>query len=245
MVNRIETEGRADRLLNRDQTQEPTAHAPEFPESPGDRERGKFRPSFWRRLTQIAVSNDDGGPVTEKTDAVLSDILARLDSMEATLKPFGVVSIDGVTTVSGKTVRIGPLGIPGVGAAVAYTANDAFGTLQRIEVPASGIIQSVRFFDLDDEGLNMELLLFSQQPAAETDNDPISVADNELAKLECSILIDTWRDLIDNQVGVEDNLGIAYTAPKRELWAQWVSRGAPTIAATAIPLWSMIMLADE
>ena len=40
MVNKIESEGAADRLLNRDLSQEPTAHAPEFPESLGDRERG-------------------------------------------------------------------------------------------------------------------------------------------------------------------------------------------------------------
>lgn len=32
----------------------------DFPESPGDREKGKFRPSDTPRLTQIAVVNDDG-----------------------------------------------------------------------------------------------------------------------------------------------------------------------------------------
>lgn len=35
----------------------------DFPESAGERERGKFRPSEYPRLTTVAVSNDDGTPI--------------------------------------------------------------------------------------------------------------------------------------------------------------------------------------
>ena len=36
-------------------------HAPDFPSSAGDRERGRFRPSHYRpKLTTVAVTNDDG-----------------------------------------------------------------------------------------------------------------------------------------------------------------------------------------
>lgn len=34
--------------------------APDFPSSPGDREKGKFRPSATPKLDTIAVVNDDG-----------------------------------------------------------------------------------------------------------------------------------------------------------------------------------------
>lgn len=36
---------------------------PDFPRSAGGRELGKFRPSTTPRLTQIAVTNDDGTPI--------------------------------------------------------------------------------------------------------------------------------------------------------------------------------------
>lgn len=153
--------------------------------------------------------------------------------------------IKGPVLVMGRTVRIGPVQIPGIGAAVLYTANDAFGIQETLDVPKSGIIQSLRVYDLDDEGLNMTLLLFRAPPTQETDNAAISISDKDLLKLEVAILVDTWHDLIDNQVGAEDNLGIAYTAPLGQLWAQWVTRGGPTIAADNEPWWEMIILADE
>ena len=40
-----------------------TGMGPDFPDSAGDRERGKFRPGQFPRLTTVAVSNDDGSPI--------------------------------------------------------------------------------------------------------------------------------------------------------------------------------------
>lgn len=40
-----------------------TGLGPDFPDSAGDRERGKFRPSEFPRLTVVAVANDDGSVV--------------------------------------------------------------------------------------------------------------------------------------------------------------------------------------
>ena len=226
-----------------------TGLGPNFSGSLNDLWRMVFRPSqAFLRYVKLAVSNDDGSPVAEKTEGLLADVLTKLGELETSLAPLAAVKVDGVALVGGKTVRVGPLGIPGVVPAVAYTANDAFGEQHRIDVPKSGIIQSIRFFDKDDEGLNMTLLLFREQPAAETDNAALSISDADLSKIEVSILIDSWHDLIDNQVGAEDNLGIAYTtnpATPGQLWAQWVSRGGPTIAAANSPMWEMIILADE
>ena len=95
VTRKIESEATADALRNRDLSQEPTANAPEFPESPGDRERGKFRPSFWRRLTQVAVSNDDGGRVTERTDALLAEVLAELKGLRIAFEELLKVADEG------------------------------------------------------------------------------------------------------------------------------------------------------
>ena len=52
-----------------------TGAGPDFPVSSGDRERGKFRPSATPRLTQVAVTGDDGKPVARTTDELLAGIL--------------------------------------------------------------------------------------------------------------------------------------------------------------------------
>ena len=52
-----------------------TGSGPDFPGSSGDRERGKFRPSGTPRLTQVAVTGDDGQPVALSTNQLLEQIL--------------------------------------------------------------------------------------------------------------------------------------------------------------------------
>mgnify|MGYP001601855260 FL=1 len=52
-----------------------TGSGPDFPGSSGDREKGKFRPSATPRLTQVAVTGDDGKPVTRTTDQLLEELL--------------------------------------------------------------------------------------------------------------------------------------------------------------------------
>lgn len=154
------------------------------------------------------------------------------------------VEVQNVVTVVGKTFQVPLSLIRGVDGAL-YTTGDAFGDRFSIEVPKSGIIQSVRFFDLDDEGVNMEINLFSAPFTATANNAAFAISDDDLKKLEVSVLVDTFRDFGNNQMGVVDNLGISYWAPERKLWGQWVARGGPTIAAGSEPLFSIRILADE
>lgn len=84
MVQKIESEGAAERvagLRGPDRSQEPTAAAPEFPSSLQDRERGSYRPSRWKRLTQIAVSNDDGSPLMAEVLAELKELNAQFRTL--------------------------------------------------------------------------------------------------------------------------------------------------------------------
>ena len=48
---------------------------PDFPGSSGDRERGKHRPSRTPGLTQIAVTGDDGRPITRSTEQIMEEVL--------------------------------------------------------------------------------------------------------------------------------------------------------------------------
>ena|SRR3990167_8383762 len=47
-------------LKGPDPTAGSTGLGPDWPESAGDREKGKFRPSQYPRLVQVAVVNDNG-----------------------------------------------------------------------------------------------------------------------------------------------------------------------------------------
>lgn len=50
-------------LVGLSKSPDTTSLGPDFPESAGDREKGKFRESTYPRLTTLAVSNDDGGDI--------------------------------------------------------------------------------------------------------------------------------------------------------------------------------------
>ena len=155
-----------------------------------------------------------------------------------------VVEVKGDVTIAGTKVQIGPMVIPGVGAAVLYTTGDAFGTKFDFAVPKQGVIQGIRFYDVDDEGANMELWIFRDDFTQTADNAAFALSDADLHLVECNILIDTFRDAANNQVGVEDNLGIDFVAAKARLWGQWVTRGGPTIAVGAVPSFVLTIRSD-
>ena len=48
---------------------------PDFPDSSGGREQGKFRPSVTPKLTTVAVVGDDGMPLARSTEQLLEDLL--------------------------------------------------------------------------------------------------------------------------------------------------------------------------
>ncbi len=54
---------------------ESTGAGPDFPDSAGDRERGKFRPSSIPRRTTLAVAGDDGKPVTLTLQQIMAEML--------------------------------------------------------------------------------------------------------------------------------------------------------------------------
>lgn len=56
----------------------PFALGPDFPGSSGDRERGKFRPSNYDRLTTVAVVDDDGEPLTLSNTELLMEVVYEL-----------------------------------------------------------------------------------------------------------------------------------------------------------------------
>lgn len=155
------------------------------------------------------------------------------------------VEVQGVTVVGGRTKKFGPF-VFLTGANSAYAATDAIGGQFILdEVPTSGIIQGVRVLDADDDTMTLTVHLFSSDFTATADNSPYAVSDADFLKLEASILVDTFRDTVVSKIGIEDNLGIPYTAPQGKLWGQCqLQTGTPTIASGVNEWLTLYILPD-
>ncbi len=152
------------------------------------------------------------------------------------------VTVEG--QIVGKTVAIGPVQIPGIGTGSAYADLDAFGTVFTISVPKSGIIQTALYFDLDNEGLMMDLWLFKGPFLQTADNAALVVSDIDLLSVETVISFSNFKAGNTGQVAVQSGLGIAYVAPDGVLYCQMQARGAVNIAAANLPSVSLRILSD-
>ena len=133
------------------------------------------------------------------------------------------------------------LTVSGVGTGSAYTSGDAFGRKITLHVPVEGTISNVVFQDLDDEGINKELVLFDRDFEETADNAAFAVSDADLAKCIGVAYINTWSDFGNNQVG-QAVPALSYVTPNGMLYAQLVTRGADNIAAGAIPTFFVVVV---
>lgn len=143
-----------------------------------------------------------------------------------------------------KTFKTAVTTPPNVSLASAYQALDALGTVFAFDVPESGVILSAVYYDLDDEGLQVDLLLFDESPRQQVDNGAVSMPDTEVTKAIGRIQFTTFADLAISQFSTVTNVGLAYTAAGGKLWAQAVAQGALNIAAGALPAFRLVILPD-
>ena len=135
--------------------------------------------------------------------------------------------------------------LTGAGGATQYADKDAIGTTAiSVRVPTFGVIETALFFDLDDEGLQVDLWLFTAQPSAQTDNSQFSLTDAEVQTVIDVIPFTTFQDAKNGQVSIVRSIGTAYWAPSGTIYAQAQSRGAPTISTAAIPAFQLHILTD-
>lgn len=139
-----------------------------------------------------------------------------------------------------------PMDIPGIGTGAAYASGDAFGTMFLIPTPRSGTISNVTFYDLDDEGLNKELVIFKDQFEETADNSTFAISDIDLLQVIGIAYLSTWSNFGNNQIGLAIP-ALSYVLPKNKaeqygLWCQVVTRGADNIAAGSIPKISMVVV---
>jgi len=138
-----------------------------------------------------------------------------------------------------------PESIPGIVAADALDANDAFGTLMRIKVPKSGIIYSALLLDIDDEGSQVDLEIFKSRPVQVASDAAWDLPASYVTSFVCELNFIAFDDHTSCQTSQLSNIGIAYTAPEGYLWIQAVARGTPNIAAGASPKIQLNIIPDD
>ena len=152
----------------------------------------------------------------------------------------------GLTTaVVGKTYSTPLLTPPGIGTGAAYADLEALGLHFFFEVPRSGVIQSAIYYDLDDEGLQVDLWLLSDAPTTQTDNGALTFIDHDLIKVITRIQFMSFADAGNGQFAESKAIGKAYVQPSRRMWAQCQARGALNIAAGNLPQFRIDFLSDE
>ena len=145
--------------------------------------------------------------------------------------------------------------IPGIATGAAYSgsvaAPDAVGSLGSLIVPVSGILQSATYYDKDDEGTQLDIVLFSAAFTVQNDNDAFTIADADLPNKIYELKFTVFNDNVNNQDSSIENIGKAYTvtplAPGSKLgtmYFQAKTSTAPNIAAGSVPVFKLQILPD-
>jgi len=142
--------------------------------------------------------------------------------------------------------RTGVIPLTGIGTGAAYASGDAFGAKGSFLAPVSGIIQTAIYYDLDDEGLEMDMVRFRADFVATADNSPFDPTDLDL---QLSIGTVTWlttdfKNFANSQIATARGLGQDYVAPEGRIYYQFVARGAVNIAASNLPAFQFFILPD-
>lgn len=154
--------------------------------------------------------------------------------------------------VAGRSFFTPPRTVPGIGTGAAYADGDIMGTV--IEFPnvfrperLSGILLGGIYYDLDDEGLQVDLHLsarpFATSPGA--DNAAFTVLDADLLAIRatCTFATTAFFNFANNQIAYDFRTQPIFS-DSTSLWGYVVARGALNIAAGNLPAFSLCLLPD-
>lgn len=116
----------------------------------------------------------------------------------------------------------------------AYTGGDALGPKQSIDMPGkTGIIRTVLIHDSDDQGSNLNVWFFDTEPAGIADDAAFALLDADMDRVMGLVLVDTYQDGINNQVGME-HPNIPYVTYGGKMHFQLETLATPTYTAAGI-----------
>lgn len=138
--------------------------------------------------------------------------------------------------------------VPGIGTASPYAAGDAFGTLVtlpdvfRLNKNAGNIVKVV-LYDLDDEGLQKDLIFYARSVTTTADNVAYAPSDIDLLASVGALSLTSFVNLSSNQIGTwTGNLHVM--SQDRNLYVRLVTQGADNIAAGSEPWLAVTVIPD-
>lgn len=138
-----------------------------------------------------------------------------------------------------------PFEIRGITTGAAYQSGDNMGIITKLEVPKSGVIYSATFWDMDDEGLQYDLVILKHGVVQVADNSPWAPIDQELLGFIAELSFVSFDDHGGARTSSLTNIGQGYVAPEGFLYIQCVVRGAHNIAAGNLPRFQLQILPTE
>lgn len=175
----------------------------------------------------------------------LSDLLGEELPLIKTLQ--SGISLASPVRVETKTVSVptNPVQIKGITPADALDVDDVMGNITIVKVPKSGVIYSATLWDIDDEGLQIDLEIFKENIVQIANDAAWDPSDSDILHFITEVAFVSFDDHISSQTSEVTNIGKAYTAPKGKLFIQAVARGASNIAAGKAPLFQLQILSDD
>lgn len=144
-------------------------------------------------------------------------------------------------TVGGLSYRTPSVGVPGIATGAAYADKDQIGALftfpnvTRVNVQ-TGTLQSAYYYDLDDEGLQADLWLFTRPVTLAADNAAFVLSDADLQAVLTVVQFTTFYDANTGQYAKVGNIGEPFSTPEgTSLYGALQARGALDIAAANLP----------
>jgi len=117
----------------------------------------------------------------------------------------------------------------------AYADGDVLFATQEIAnaVRANGqscILQSVHVVDIDDQGVEMDLIFFNANTSLGTENSAPDIDDTEVLTTLGIVNVPDWIDLGGNRVATVTGIGLVLKAgaDTTSLWVAGITRGTPT-----------------
>ena len=150
-----------------------------------------------------------------------------------------------LTTTQMVACPASPVEIAGIVAADIFDAGDCFGTLTIVHVPKRGIIYSATFWDMDDEGSQVDLEVFKNSIAQIASDAAWAPPDADTLNFITELAFAGFDDHTNNQTSEINGINKGYTAPEGKLWIQAVCRGTPTIAVANMPRFQLQIISFD
>lgn len=148
----------------------------------------------------------------------------------------------GVIAEMGISCPLNPIEIPGIATADAFDADDCFGTVFRVAVPKAGIIQSATFWDLDDEGTQIDFFIYKNNITATTSDSAFAPTDADQLSFVTVLEFTVFKDAGTSRTSEINNIGKLYTAAGGVFYIQAICRSTPTIAVANLPRFQIQIL---